>query len=120
MEHETVNSRNALYLVWKLNGTDNGTAGYARRRLSAGEMGHLYRLRSWVITNGEARALLAPEAPLDQIANAIQDGGDRLVSSRWVAGTRACETVKREIENVPVHLGLVDRPEKWRYSSAAA
>jgi hypothetical protein len=120
MEPQTSTSRNALYLVWKLNGSDNGTAGSTWSRLSEGQSRNLYRLRSWVITNGEARALIAPSAPLEQIAGAIWDSTPALVSSRWVAGTRACACMTREIEDVPVRLGLAGRPEEWRYSSAAA
>lgn len=109
----------ALYIAWRTNPADANSAGVAKNRLASGEGRHLYRLRSWVIVNGEARALLAPAAPLEQIAGALSDDAGQLLASRWVAGQRACAELAREIERSPVALGLAERPEQWPYSSAA-
>ena len=109
----------ALYIAWRTNAADANSARSAKRRLAQGEGKHLYRLRSWVIVNGEGRALLAPGAPLEQIAGAVSDRADQMLSSRWIAGSRACAELARDIERMPVVLGLADRPEQWPYSSAA-
>jgi len=110
----------ALYIAWKLNTADGSAAGDVKDRLAQGEGKKLYRLRSWVIVNGEARALLNPDAPLEEITAAIWDEGARPLRSRWVAGSRACAAVSREIERAPVTLGLAPRPEQWQLSSAAS
>ena len=109
----------ALYLAWKLDSADDDTAGHARNRLTAGEGRSLYRLRSWAIARGEAHALLAPEAPLEEIVEAILSGSGQPTSSRWIEGRRACAIAVREIETVPVRLGVAVRPEQWPYSSAS-
>src|ERR1700704_90305 len=75
----------------------SGGAGDTRALLARGEGDHLYRLRSWVIVNGEERALLAPEVSLHRIANAIWNDADQPIQSRWVASERACAAVAREI-----------------------
>jgi hypothetical protein len=108
-----------LYIAWKLNISDAASAADVRARLVKGENYHLDRLHSWVIANGEARALLAPEAPLEQIAKAIWGVASQPLGGRWVAGERACAAAAREIETVPVDLGLAPRPEQWPLSSAA-
>ena len=61
----------ALYLAWKLDATDASSVRRAQDRLTSGAERSLYRLRCWSIGNGEARALLSPAAPLEQIAQAI-------------------------------------------------
>ncbi len=109
----------ALYIAWRMNPADADSAGTAKNRLAQGEGRHLYRLRSWVIVNGEGHALLAPAASLEQIAGAVSDDAEEVVASRWIAGRRECAEVAREIELTPVALGLTDRPEQWPYSSAA-
>lgn len=108
-----------LYIAWKLETVGAASAENVQRRLAEGEGNRLYRLRSWVIVNGEARALLKPDAPLEQITESIWSDGAQPVRSRWVAGQRACARAAREIETVPVELGLASRPEQWPFSSAA-
>lgn len=108
-----------LYIAWKLNQSDAASAPSVLTRLVQGETWGLYRLRSWVIANGEARALLAPQAPLERIAEAIWGEGSQPLGSRWIAGKQACAAAAREIETIPVDLGLASRPEQWPLSSAA-
>jgi len=110
----------ALYIAWKLDPADAASARRAQRLLALGEQRNLYCLRSWVVARGEVRALLSPAASLKQISGLI--GGDRVepLESRWVPGKRACALLAREIETVPVGLGLAPRPEQWPFSSAAA
>jgi hypothetical protein len=74
----------ALYLAWKL---DSGLD--AAQIIADGADRNLYRLRSWMVAkNGdkqEARALLVPAAPLEDIAQALfQDSAEPLRAS-WVA-----------------------------------
>jgi hypothetical protein len=109
-----------LYIAWKLETADASGAATAMTRLVDGEGRHLYRLRSWVIVKGEAHVLLAPMAPLEQIAEAIWTEGTQPLLSRWVAGERAGAATAREIETAPVDLGLASRPEQWPLSSAAS
>jgi hypothetical protein len=108
----------ALYLSWRLRTPDTTSVDLIRRRLNQGEIRHLYRLRSWVIVGGEVRALLSPAVTLDRIARAIWGDHSQPVSTRWVR-QQDCARVSRDIERVPVHLGLASRPEQWPFSSAA-
>ena len=118
-------SGGALYIAWKFDTADGAPSASAAaervwNRLSRGERLHLFRLRSRVFVNGEVRALLLPVAPLERIAAAINEPGANPVASRWVKTARECAVLAREIEAVPVNLGLAQRPEQWRLSSAAA
>jgi len=83
-----------------------------------GENRNLYRLRSWMVAKGEARALIAPEAPLEEIAAALWAPVAAPIATRWVAGQRRCAALTREIETAPVEFGLATRPEEWPFSSA--
>ncbi len=112
-------SGEALYLAWKLNDADAASAGLVRERLTIGEGKRLYTLWSWVVANGVVRALLKPDAPLEEITEAIWDADAPLLLSRWVEGQRECIEVAHEIETVPVALGLASRPEQWPFSSAS-
>jgi hypothetical protein len=87
-----------LYLAWKLNSAEAGSVATAKARLVGGEGQHLYQLRAWAIANGQVSALLVPEAPLEQIAQAIWAEGTRPLLTRWVASRHACLAVTREIE----------------------
>jgi len=107
-------------MAWKTSPAGVHSARLAKKRLALGEGRHLYRLRSWVILNGEVRVLLAPAAPLEEIAGAVSNRPEEMICSRWIAGQRACAELAREIERAPVVLGLADRPEQWPYSSAAS
>ncbi len=115
------NSRNksagcdALYVAWKLKGEG---AWALQRLLTRGAERRLYRLLSWMVAQGEARALLVPAAPLDEIAGALSAPFASTVATRWVEGKNNCAAVKREIERAPVELGLTSRPEEWPLSSA--
>jgi len=109
----------ALYLAWKLDTADAASAGRVQQLLARGEGMHLYLLRSWVVANGEVRALLAPSAPLEEITEAIWESRSAPTASRWIAGRRACAAMARAIETIPVNLGLAARPEEWPFSSAA-
>ncbi|NDJ13440.1 MAG: hypothetical protein EBY17_19975 [Acidobacteriia bacterium] len=109
----------ALYLSWRLQTDDRAAAQKTRRRLNAGETQQLYRIRSWVIVRGEVQALLSPAVSLDRIASSIWDEGSAPTSSRWVRRSE-CAKVVRDMEIIPVTLGLAARPEQWPWSSAAA
>ena len=107
----------ALYVAWKLEGDAEGATS-AHRLLTGGEDRNLYRLRSWMVAKGEARALLVPAAPLEEIADALFSPVASQLSTRWIEGQRKCAAVTREIETAPVQLGLATRPEQWPLSSA--
>jgi hypothetical protein len=109
----------ALYIAWKLDTADAASAQRAQRLLAKGEQRNLYCLRSWVVAAGEVRALLSPAASLELITETIWSGKVEPLESRWVPGKRACAVLAREIETVPVGLGLAVRPEQWPFSSAA-
>jgi hypothetical protein len=105
-----------LYFVWRF----ERSAARARKLLDRGEKLHLYRLRSWVAVNGEIRALVAPAATVEEIAEAARRGRCETVSAEWVISEHACTNLVREIETAPVSLGLASRPEEWPFSSAAS
>jgi hypothetical protein len=71
-----------------------------------------------MVAKGEARALLVPAAPLEDIADALFSPVASQLSTRWIEGQRKCAAVTREIETTPVQLGLATRPEQWPLSSA--
>ena len=112
-------AHNALYVCWLLAGSGTRAANATRRRLAEGEARDLYRLRSWVIVNGEARALLSPEAPREVVMGSLWRGHVQPLKARWVPGLQACARLQREIEQLPVAMGLTRRPEQWPHSSAA-
>ena len=114
-----VNPGDALYMAWRFDAADGCSAGRMQDLLTRGERQKLYRLISWVVVDGEVRALLEPAAPLEQIAAVVWKGSTKQVASRWIASESACAAVTREIEISPVALGLAMRPEQWPYSSAA-
>lgn len=111
---------NALYVVWRLQEDGGPSAQRARKLLNRGQQQHLYRLRSWVAVNGEIRALMAPAAPVEEIAEAARKQRCETVSARWIISERACTDLVRQIETAPVNLGLASRPEEWPFSSAAS
>ncbi len=106
----------ALYIAWHFDSAE-GSPSRVWTRLSNGERQHLFRLRSGVVVDGEARALMQPCAALETITAAICE--TKPVATRWVATERACAMLSREIESVPVNLGLALRPEEWPLSSAS-
>jgi hypothetical protein len=108
-----------LYVAWRLE-TDNDSANSLQQKLARGETRNLYQLRSWMAAKGEARALLVPEAPLEEIADALWSPMSRPLATRWIRGMGKCAAMTREIETVPVAMGLASRPEQWPWSSAAS
>ncbi len=110
---------NALYIVWRFRDAGECSTARAQKLLNHGQKLRLYRLHSWVAVNGEIRALVAPAAPVEEIAAAARRERCETVSTRWVASERACTSLVREIETAPVQLGLASRPEEWPFSSAA-
>jgi hypothetical protein len=73
-----------------------------------------------VIAGGEARALLAPAAPLERIAAAIWDCPADAIFTQWIESADVCARLARDIETAPVSMGLAKRPEQWPFSSAAS
>ena len=116
---QTVQTGGALYVAWQTASQGTRSAIATRRQLFQGEKQHLYRLRSWVVVNGEAQVLVTPVGSLDEIVGELWRGASRPLRTRWVSG-RACARLSRAIEREPVRLGLIGRPEQWPHSSAAA
>ena len=110
----------ALYVSWKIDTADEISARRVSLQLRRGEDQNLYRLRSWVIAGGEARALLAPSAPLERIAEAIWDKPADAIFTQWIDSPDVCARLARDIETAPVSMGLAKRPEQWPFSSAAS
>jgi hypothetical protein len=113
----------ALYVSWKLEAGEGGEGGEdiadsMQRAITGGEDRNLYRLRSWMVAKGEARALIIPEASLEEIADALWAPVASPIATRWIAGQRKCAALTREIETAPVEFGLASRPEEWPFSSA--
>jgi hypothetical protein len=107
----------ALYVAWRLE-ADVDSADSLQQLLTVGQSRNLYRLRCWMAACGEARALIVPHAPLEDIASALFTTAAEPLSTRWIRGISKCAAMTREIETVPVQMGLANRPEEWRYSSA--
>lgn len=117
-QHQTSLGSDALFLAWRLQSDDQMAARKTRRRLNSGESRQLYRIRSWVIVRGEVQALLSPAVSLDRIASSIWGQNSAPTSTRWVRRSE-CPKLVREMETIPVTLGLAARPEQWPWSSAA-
>lgn len=109
----------AMYIAWKLDTADAVSAESAKSMLTEGEAANLYRLRSWVVASGRLEALLVPETSLDQVAGALWPETAEPVTSRWIEGKRKCDALARQIEKLPVALGLASTPAQWPWSSAA-
>ena len=110
----------ALYVAWKIEPPDEKSARRVSNQLLRGEERNLYRLRSWMIARGEARALLAPAAPIEEITQAIWDSPQHSLATRWIESPDDCVRLAREIETAPVAMGLAKRPEEWPFSSASS
>ena len=112
-----------LYLAWRLRDTDANSAQETKERLTRGEKQNLYRLCSWVVVDGEAQALLTPTASFEEITTAIwrksPEPSDETLRTRWISSSQLLAELTREIEIVPVQLGLARRPEEWPFSSAS-
>jgi hypothetical protein len=111
--------KNALYMVWRYEGAGKGSATQAQNLLNRGQEKCLFQVRSYVAANREVRVLLNPAAPVEEIARAARKQRYETVTTRWIASERTCTSLIREIETVPVNLGLASRPEEWPFSSAA-
>ncbi len=108
----------ALFIAWRLQPDDRASAQRTRRKLNSGESRKLFRLRSWVIVQGEVQALLSPAVSLDRIASSIWGDNSSPTSSRWIRRNE-CAKIVRDMETIPVILGLAARPEQWPWSSAS-
>ena len=123
MTSKSVDRDGGLYLAWRLNDTDADSVNATTARLAKGQKQRLYRLFSWVVADGQAQALLAPAAPLEEITaalwNVVPSDDHGSLKARWIAGSVDRAELARQIESVPVTLGLARRPEEWPFSSAA-
>ena len=88
--------------------TSDTSADSMQQVLTEGEDRNLYRLRSWMVARGEARALLIPAAPLKEIADTLWNPVAPPAATRWIAGQRKCAALTREIETAPVEFGLAN------------
>src|ERR1700734_3196034 len=67
--------RSALHVAWKVASADAASARVLRNRLKAGHDDRLFFLQSLDFGDGEAVAILLPEAPLEEIAALILGPG---------------------------------------------
>ncbi len=89
----------ALYLAWKVTPAERKRLCDALR---TGERQHLFRLRAWSVAGLQARVLLTPEAPLEEIVEALWVGDSEPTAGRWVRRGAACAELTRQMETAPV------------------
>jgi putative transposase len=94
----------------------------------------LYELDAWVVMANHVHALLRPLLPLQKVLMNIKSASARAANAilkrkgepfwqgesydHWVRSAVERGRIVRYIENNPVNAGLVDSPERWRWSSA--
>jgi REP-associated tyrosine transposase len=102
-------------------------------RYGEGTLG-LYKLRAWVLMVNHVHILIYPEARLSRITKSIKNFSARQANAilgqtgqpfwqdesydHWVRGPEELEKIVQYIEENPVAAGLVERVERWRWSSA--
>jgi putative transposase len=98
--------------------------------------GNLYRLAAFVVMSNHVHVLLEPIAPVARITQWIKGTTAREANQllgrvggrfwqhesydHWVRNEKEFQQIVRYIELNPVAAGLVDRIEKWPWSSACA
>ncbi len=96
----------------------------------------LFELYAWVVMPNHVHVLLQPAAPLARITQGIKGATARKANDllgiagqhswqnesfdHWVRSGQEMERIKLYIEWNPVKAGLIDSPEKWRWSSASS
>ena len=96
----------------------------------------LYDLFAWVVMSNHVHVLVRPHKPLREVTRAIKSASARDANrslgregqpfwqvesfDQWVRSYAEFEKIVRYIEDNPVKAGLVQRPEDWKWSSAAA
>lgn len=89
----------ALYLAWNITTTERENL---RDALHRGEKRRLFRVRAWSVAGNQARVLLAPEAPLEEIVKVLWVGDSEPTAGRWVRRGAACAELTRQMEAAPV------------------
>lgn len=95
----------------------------------------LYDLFAWVVMSNHVHVLIRPHKPLREVTRAIKSASARAANiilgregqrfwqvesfDHWVRSNAEFEKIVRYIEDNPVKAGLVERPEDWKWSSAA-
>lgn len=93
----------------------------------------LYELHAWVVMANHVHVLLRPLVPLQKALMNIKSASAREANAllgrkgpfwqdesydHWVRNSKERSRVIRYIEYNPVKAGLVEMPERWRWSSA--
>jgi hypothetical protein len=65
----------ALHVTWKFPFADSVSVRTLHGRLISGQRQHLFDIRLWDCRDGQVTAVLAPEAPFDEIVALIQSTG---------------------------------------------
>lgn len=94
----------------------------------------LYELRAWVLMINHVHILIYPKCDLSKITKSIKNFSARQANAilgrtgqpfwqdesydHWVRNRTELEKIVRYIEANPVPVGLVNRVEEWRWSSA--
>jgi len=82
-------NRSALDIVWTFPSSDALCVKALRDRLTDGHESRLFNLVSWDFENGRARAVLTPEAPLEEILELIWGPGHRPIAITVVPRPKA-------------------------------
>jgi len=92
-------AEDALYLAWKVGRTGPEPIREALRR---GERGQLFRLRAHHVAGEQAQVLLTPQAPLEEIVEALWVGDSEPTAGRWVRRGAACAELTRQMKTAPI------------------
>jgi hypothetical protein len=73
----------ALHVTWKFPFADSVSVSTLHNRLVAGQKSRLFDIRLWDCRDGQVSAVLAPEAPYDEIVAHIRSTGHQ-PTSLWL------------------------------------
>jgi hypothetical protein len=72
-----------LHVTWAFPFADSVSVSTLHERLVAGQKSRLFDIQMWDCRDGQVSAILAPEAPVDEVVEAIRKIG-RKPSALWV------------------------------------
>jgi putative transposase len=103
--------------------------------LKKGEMQERFQLHAYVVMVNHVHVLLEPKSPIARITRMVKGSSAREANcilgrtgmrlwqdesfDHWIRNASEWGRVRTYIERNPVMAGLVQKPEEWRWSSAA-
>jgi REP element-mobilizing transposase RayT len=103
--------------------------------LKKAEMQEMFQLHAYVVMANHVHVLVEPKFPIPRITRVIKGSTAREANSilgrtglrfwqeesfdHWIRNAPEWDRVRTYIERNPVIAGLVQKPEEWRWSSAA-